>query len=75
MSNPTLPGTGGPDVVVAAGPLIWRQDHLVRLARLVHQLRAVQKKSGKGYSTPAAGQQATNLEKQVDDALFRILGV
>lgn len=38
-------------------------------AALVKQLRTVQKASGVGYKTPAAGTSAKPLEQQVDSAI------
>jgi hypothetical protein len=50
------------------------RDVLLRFAKNVRDLRKVQKIGGKGYATPAVGQQAANLEKQVDADLDLILG-
>jgi hypothetical protein len=40
--------------------------------RLVKSLRAVQKASGSGYKTAAAGTAAAALEKEVDAAIARV---
>ncbi len=53
---------------------INHHDRLVHFARLVRQLRKVQKDGGKGYTTPAVGKQASSLEQQVDAHLNLILG-
>ncbi len=50
-------------------------DPLRRLARLVRQLRNVQRSGGSGYKTTAQGKQAADLEKQVDAAVSQILGL
>lgn len=44
-----------------------------QLAKLVQQLRTVQKSSGSGYKTTTAGTQAKTLEKEVDAAIAKIL--
>jgi hypothetical protein len=52
-------------------PEHWHTS-LMELARLVRQLRAVQKKGGKGYSTPEIAGQATALERRLDTLLERL---
>lgn len=47
---------------------------LHRLARMVRDLRKVQKTYGVGYRTAEGGSEATALEKQVDAEIARILG-
>ncbi len=54
--------------------LILHHDPLRQFARLVRQLRLVQKTGGSGYKTPTAGATANGLEKKVDAALNLILG-
>ena len=47
---------------------------LVRLARLVQKLRAVQKSGGSGYKSAAISTEAAALEKQVDAEITQVLG-
>ncbi len=49
-------------------------DELIRFARVVRQLRQVQKSSGKGYKDSPSHDKASDLEKQVDMHLNLILG-
>ena len=44
-----------------------------QFAKLVKELRTVQKSSGSGYKTSTASTQATALEKQVDAEIANIL--
>lgn len=46
---------------------------LQQLAKLVQQLRVVQKANGSGYKTTAGGTQAKKLETEVDAAIAKIL--
>jgi hypothetical protein len=60
------------DTPTPTQPTEHRHVALLELARLVRQLRAVQKKAGKGYKTPDDGGRATVLEHKLDTLLERL---
>jgi hypothetical protein len=56
----------------AESPLVLTPYTLKSFAALVAQLRTIQKASGSGYKTAAAGTSAKTLETQVDAAIKTI---
>jgi hypothetical protein len=48
-------------------------ERLTAFARLVRDLRSIQRSNGMGYKTGEAGRQAASLERMVDSAVAEIL--